>query len=70
MFQGIQQIPVIVDWTIHSGEAFVILGACFAVIKRANRDESLKRDYPPHRHIADEIIYPKEYPPAKTERLP
>jgi hypothetical protein len=67
--QGIQQIPAIVDWAIHSGETVAIVGAAIAVIKKFGRDETIKKNYPPHRHIQDTIIYPKEYQPAKTEEL-
>lgn len=37
--------------------------------RKMGRDESLKADYPPHRHINGKIIYPREYEPALTERL-
>ena len=39
------------------------------VDRRIDADETVKRDYPPHRHINGKIIYPKEYQPARTESL-
>lgn len=41
-----------------------------AVIRRLNRDESLRRDYPPHRHINGSISYPREYQPGQVDHLP
>jgi hypothetical protein len=38
-------------------------------IKRMDRDETLKKDYPPHRHINGKLIYPREYQPARMETL-
>ena len=66
----IEQIPAVADWLIHSGEflGFCVVG--WKVIARLNREETLKKDYPPHKHIGEVIIYPNEYPPAKTEKLP
>lgn len=35
-----------------------------------DREENLKRNYPPHRHInGTRIIYPQEYRPAPIEHL-
>lgn len=39
------------------------------VMRRLDRDESLRADYPPHRHINGKILYPKEYEPAAVEQL-
>jgi hypothetical protein len=39
------------------------------VLKRLDRDESLRTDFPPHRHISGEIIYPRDYEPAMTQKL-
>jgi hypothetical protein len=39
-------------------------------IQRINRDESLRQDFPPHRHINGKILYPHEYKPAAVEHLP
>lgn len=35
-----------------------------------DRDESLRKDYPPHRHVnGSRIIYPTDYQPSPIERL-
>ncbi len=65
----IPPIPPIVDWLCRGAELASVLGMAWKVIGRLNRDESLKADYPPHRHINGSIIYPDEYPPAKIERI-
>jgi hypothetical protein len=60
------------DWLLRGGNAAFLLAA-FTVLWRVNlklsRDESLKSDFPPHRHINGKILYPREYEPAKVERM-
>lgn len=62
-----------IDYAIHSGSIGVMaLGAYigFKVNARLNREESLRRDYPPHRHVnGTRIIYPQEYQPSPIEKL-
>ncbi len=76
MAQAEQAIPAAVDWLIHGGGLCACVGAAWAAIglsrkvtKRLDRDESLRQDYPPHRHVNGTVIYPKEYEPAGTQRL-
>lgn len=57
------------DWLMHGGQTGACLAIAYFAIKRINRDESLKKDYPPHRHFNGSILYPKEYPPSKIEHL-
>ena len=45
------------------------LGVARKVTKKLDRDESLKRDFPPHRHIGNEIVFPDEYQPSKVHAL-
>lgn len=65
----VSAIPAAVDWLIHGGELAAFGGIAWKVIQRLNRDESLRNDYPPHRHLGGRIVYPREYTPAETERL-
>jgi hypothetical protein len=58
----------IVDYLVHSGQLGVFLLVAWYVIKRVNRDDSIKADYPPHRHINGSILYPPEYAPGTVER--
>lgn len=65
--------PQVIEWLFKGGN-ISFLAACvflFAkVLKRLNRDESLHRDYPPHRHInGSRIVYPNEFQPTPIERL-
>jgi hypothetical protein len=58
------------DYVFHSGSLGIFIVVAWQVIRRLNRDESLKRDYPPHRHInGSRIMYPKEYQPSEIENL-
>lgn len=65
-------IPLI-EWALRGGNMGVIAFGAYIGIKmkgRLDRDESLRRDFPPHRHINGfKVIYPQEYPPATLERL-
>lgn len=66
-------IPQAVDLLIHGGNAGFMGVAIYVlvrVLKRLNRDESLHKDYPPHRHInGTRIVYPSEFQPTPIERL-
>ena len=62
-------MPTIVDWLMHGSELIAFFAVAWKVIARLNRDESLRTDYPPHRHLRGEIVYPHEYQPAPTEAL-
>ena len=65
-------MPEIAEWLIHGGNIGVILFALYVlyrVNKRLDREESLRMDYPPHRHINGKVIYPKDYEPSAVERL-
>lgn len=61
------------DWLLHGGNIGVLVFAASVIWKvngRLNRDESLKSDYPPHRHInGSRIVYPKEYQPSPIEHF-
>ena len=52
---------------------FSLLGLVWRIVRkveqRLDRDETLRADYPPHRHINGTIVYPKEYGPAETGRI-
>jgi hypothetical protein len=61
------------EWALRSGNtgALVLVGWIGLKINaKLSRDESLKRDYPPHRHVnGTKILYPDEYQPSPIERL-
>lgn len=58
----------VADWLIHGGELMAFIAVAWKVIGRLNRDESLRTDYPPHRHVNGNIMYPPDYPPPPIER--
>lgn len=76
------QVDLFNNWDnlLHGGfVACIGLGAIIgfrvnAVLNKVNtrldRDEDLKADYPPHRHINGSILYPKDYEPSKIDKLP
>lgn len=55
---------------LSGGAAVAAISLAWKVISRLNREESLHRDFPPHRHINGSIIYPREYVPTAVEKLP
>ncbi|MGP8271832.1 MAG: hypothetical protein ACLQLH_17345 [Terracidiphilus sp.] len=66
------QIPEWLSWVVHclvGGGAASGIVLAWMVIRRLNRDESLRQDFPPHRHINGKILYPRDYEPAVVERL-
>lgn len=68
----IDGIEKMADLLLHGGDTGALLvasGVIIWAIKKLSRDETLKRDYPPHRHSNGKILYPSEYPPPPMERL-
>lgn len=61
------------DYLLHGGNIAALMAAIAVmvkVLKVINRDETLKRDYPPHRHVnGSRILYPQEFQPSPIERL-
>jgi hypothetical protein len=47
----------------------ILLGIGVAYLRRLTRLVSLFRDYPPHKHVADRILYPPDYAPGRVERF-
>lgn len=65
-------MPHSIDLLLHGGDLgafFFVIYVGYKVNNRLNRDESLRRDYPPHRHINGSVIYPSEYEPAQVDHL-
>lgn len=65
-------IPLI-EWALRGGNMGVIAFGAYIGIKmkgRLDRDESLRRDFPPHRHIKNNVIYPYEFVPTSTGSIP
>ena len=59
----------IVDLLIHGGSigsSVVIAYVGWKVKERLDRDDSLKADYPPHRHVNGHVLYPKDYQPSEV----
>lgn len=56
-------------YTLFSGGSVAAITLAVAVLRRLNRDESLRQDFPPHRHINGKILYPRDYEPAVVEKL-
>lgn len=62
LFSGAFGVILLLSWRV-----LVMTGR---VLKWMSREESLKADYPPHRHVDQEhIVYPAEYRPAPVESL-
>ncbi len=57
------------DLSFHVGEALAIGAAAWRVILAANRVSTVLKDFPPHRHINGNVIYPDGYAPTAIERL-
>ena len=60
------------DWLLHGGTITALAWTVYIgrrVLRHLDRDESLKADYPPHRHVNGFISYPKDYTPPETERV-
>lgn len=59
--------------TVLMGSSGGMLAACITmawkVVKRLNRDETLRADYPPHRHINGKIVYPHDYTPSAVGHI-
>lgn len=65
-------MPEILDLVLHGGNVGILIVVAWVLMKvntRMNRDESLRADYPPHRHSNGHIIYPHEYQPTPIGRL-
>jgi hypothetical protein len=66
-------VPQWIEYALRGGNVGLLAFAAYilwTVKGRLDRDESLRKDYPPHRHInGTKILYPQEYPPAKIERF-
>jgi hypothetical protein len=60
-------VDPLIDHLLHGGELSVLLLLLWRGAKFINRLDSVNKDYPPHRHIGDRIIYPRDFPPAETE---
>ncbi len=57
------------DELMKHGEFIATIAMVWVVISRINRDESLRKDYPPHRHSNGTITYPPDYSPGTVEHL-
>lgn len=69
---GLEFTPNTLEMLLQGGNIGVLAFVGWVAIKvntRLVREESLRRNYPPHRHIEDTVIYPDEYPPAKVEHI-
>lgn len=66
-------IPSWLDWLFHGSSVIAVITLVWKVVARLNREESLKADYPPHRHVrvgsGSKILYPHEYRPSHLETL-
>lgn len=57
------------DLTFHVADLVLIAGGAFGALRYLGRLVSLFEDFPPHRHDADRILYPKGFAPGRVERL-
>lgn len=60
------------DLILRGGDAGALLAAVWAIVwatRKISRQESLMRDFPPHRHTNGTISYSPDYPPPMFERL-
>jgi len=72
MYIQIDNPVLTVDYLLRGGNIGA-LAAAFAigmkVMKRLDRDETLRKDFPPHRHVDIKILYPKEYEPSEIGQI-
>jgi hypothetical protein len=54
---------------IESGLALAVVVACWTVIRTSLRLHSVLKDYPPHRHEGDLVIYPNDFQPTAARPL-
>jgi hypothetical protein len=59
----------VADWAMRSGMLAACAAMAWKVVKRQVRDESLRKNFPPHRHINGKILYPNEYRPPEVEHI-
>lgn len=64
------------DFTVTIGNLITAFGICvtlagsaWAVIRKFNQILDVFREYPPHRHVGDEILYPAGMKPGRIETL-
>lgn len=42
---------------------------CVKVIRKIEREDTIKQNFPPHLHINGKILFSKHYPPPESEPL-
>ncbi len=47
-------------------QTLVLLAIAWRGLRVLNRIYDILKDYPPHRHVNDKIIYPRDYEPGEV----
>jgi hypothetical protein len=59
----------LLDHLLHGGELITFISVAWYVIRYINRRDSIEKDYPPHRHIGRDILYPPDRKPGQVQRM-
>ena len=57
------------DHTLHLAELIVLAGLAWRVISTCNRVINALRDFPPHRHVGPQVVYPSGFAPPPIETI-
>lgn len=59
------------EWLVFGAMMFgtfvVLLPMGWAIVRKLNYLADVFKEYPPHRHINGNILYPKEFSPGRVE---
>lgn len=54
---------------VSGGNLIALILILWRLSRAAGAMERIVRDFPPHRHIGEDIIYPTGYDPGKPSRI-
>ncbi|MGH9735416.1 MAG: hypothetical protein ACRD8A_12610 [Candidatus Acidiferrales bacterium] len=58
------------DLAFHAVEISVLLfGVAVPILRSSSRVMNVLRDFPPHRHIGNRILFPSGYEPSEEVKL-
>jgi hypothetical protein len=55
--------------TIDVTALLAILGICWKANRVLNRFLDVLREFPPHRHVGNQVLYPKDMTPEDPQQL-
>ncbi len=57
------------DLTIHLGEMLIVMGLAWRVVRALNRLSFLLENFPPHRHVGAQVLYPQGLRPEEPDEV-